>query len=90
MSTVGVLEDKRACGLLSMGHGLVRQEEEDTGFGASLLRSRRSQYTPATRDTASASINDRSNLVFEGAWQLCWGQCLCVLRTCKAFKRHMA
>ena len=43
------------------------EDDEDEGFGASLLRSRRSKFTPKSRDVAAVSVNDRSNLLFEGA-----------------------
>ena len=42
-------------------------DEDEGGLSASLLKSRRSKFTPKSRDTATVSVNDRNNLLFEGA-----------------------
>jgi hypothetical protein len=43
------------------------ERDESTSLAASLLSKKRSKYTPASRDTAALSLNDRNNLVFSGA-----------------------
>lgn len=41
-------------------------DDDDGGLMASLIKKRKSKYTPASRDKAELTLNERNNLVFSG------------------------